>query len=588
MNDATTAKTTPKLAYARLSSERYTPFSLAKKLDAIAILESASFTHGRERYSILMLEKAFEVRQNAKNGDAKNSEVEFVIEGKKVAWQGDSRTLEDSPCGAKNGARSCLDSQTNLHAKNAPKNPSDVTKLDILDALAYISAQNHRAIKEHDAIHDAIKDIPLPSAGVGFLGYEFCAFCDEIALFPQKDELDLPLAAFIVGHIYVVFDHFCEELHIFGLNYNEHSIDLEAAISRLKNRINDLDFSYLQPASQSEDSPPVGYKILSDISATKAAFIANVEQIKRHITAGDLLQAVPSKKIRIECATSALNLYGKLRLKNPSPYLFYINFGSFELVGASPESLVRVRDWSATIRPIAGTRRRGKSEAEDEFLRLELLNDPKEKAEHLMLVDLARNDLGRVCAAGSVRVEKFMDCERFSSVTHLVSEVRGTIEADKEAGGKNDFGGTNAAIAALRAAFPAGTVSGAPKIRAIEIISSLESHKRGFYAGAVGYFDIHGGFDFCIAIRCALKKAGIWTLQAGAGVVYDSTPEREWEETNEKINAIYAVLCGESLGQKSLDKTAGQNSENAAKKSPESSVKTRPKCPKRPKIRTFK
>ncbi|HBG66813.1 MAG TPA: anthranilate synthase component I, partial [Treponema sp.] len=200
--------------------------------------------------------------------------------------------------------------------------------------------------------------------------------------------------------------------------------------------------------------------------------------------------------------------------------------------GSSPESLVRVRKGVASIRPIAGTRRRGADDAEDARLREELLGDAKEKSEHLMLVDLARNDLGRVCEAGSVQVTRYMDCEFFSHVMHLVSDVEGRVRQDVRQ------------IQVLRSAFPAGTVSGSPKIEAIQILSRLEKTKRRFYAGAIGYLQTSGDLDFCIGIRCALDQQGLWTLQAGGGIVYDSNPDREWEETNEKLGALRAVLEG--------------------------------------------
>ncbi len=260
--------------------------------------------------------------------------------------------------------------------------------------------------------------------------------------------------------------------------------------------------------------------------------LRGVEKIRERIIAGDLLQAVLSRRLVAESSLGALEGYRRLRSASPSPYLFYIDFGAHAIIGASPESLVRLRGNVASIRPIAGTRRRGKTADEDAALEKELLADPKERAEHLMLVDLARNDLGRSCAPGSVKVTRNMEAERFSHVMHLVSEVEGTPAADRSG------------LDVLRAAFPAGTVSGAPKIKAMEIVSELESVDRSFYAGAVGYLDAQGGFDTCITIRSALVKDGKWHLQAGAGIVYGSKPEREWEETNEKLAALRAALAG--------------------------------------------
>jgi anthranilate synthase component 1 len=252
-----------------------------------------------------------------------------------------------------------------------------------------------------------------------------------------------------------------------------------------------------------------------------------------------------SRRLELESTGSALEAYRRLRSKSPSPYLFYLDFGEYQLVGASPESLVRVRDSVASIRPIAGTRRRGKNTEEDEKLKKELLADPKERAEHLMLVDLARNDLGRVCVPGSVRLTRSMEVENFSHVMHIVSDVVGQTPGAAVTVKGGEGARAVRGIDVLRAAFPAGTVSGAPKIRAIEILSGLEKSRRTFYAGAVGYIEPDGDLDFCIAIRCALKKGTRWILQAGAGIVHASEADREWEETNEKLMAMRSVLEGE-------------------------------------------
>lgn len=473
--------------YVTLPSDRYTPFSLAKKIGAVAMLESASFTHGKERYSILMAEEAFRVVQD-------DDGVAFVVGGER-------KPFDVSACAEASASGAAAD--------------ADGKACDILDALSYVASQNS----------SPAKGIPLPVSGIGYLSYEFCTRCDTIVLASQPDELKIPESEFIVGHIYIVFDHFTDTLHVCALNYNEHEIDLGGMIENLKKRLSDLDFSYL-----AEPEKPAPCRVLTDEAQSKADYIEKVEAIKKHIIAGNLLQAVPSRRLQLECETSALEIYRRLRSVNPSPYLIYLDYGTHQLVGASPESLVRVRGGEASIRPIAGTRRRGKNDAEDEKLKLELAADPKEKAEHLMLVDLARNDLGRVCSAGSVKVTRFMEVEVFSHVMHLVSDVVGTVAEGVPA------------VQVLRSSFPAGTVSGAPKIKAIEILSGLEKYKRNFYAGAVGYIGAEGELDFCIAIRCALKQKNVWTLQAGGGIVYDSNAEREWEETNEKLGAMRAVL----------------------------------------------
>lgn len=481
--------------YFSIPCDRYTPFSLARKIGASAILESASFARGRERYSILLLEPAFHIIQDDEG-------VAFLIDGRRLPYRGKNETGETIAPGSRV-----------LHTP------------DILDALVYVASQNDMSVIHNEDGTESSNIIPVPASGLGYLSYEFAARCDTINLCAQTDELHIPESEFVAGHLYVVFDHFTEKIHVFALNYNEHQIDLEKAVSDLKKRLNDMDFTYL-----SEPEEPCKVRTITDLKQSEREYKEKVESIKKEIVAGNLLQAVPSRRLQIECNNSALEIYRRLRAVNPSPYLFYIDFGERQLIGSSPESLVRVRDGVASIRPIAGTRRRGKNSFEDEELKAELLNDAKERAEHLMLVDLARNDLGRVCTNASVEVTRFMEVELFSHVMHIVSDVQGKVAAGLKP------------IQVLRAAFPAGTVSGAPKISAIEILSRIEKTKRRFYAGAVGYIQSNGDLDFCIAIRCALKQAKVWSLQAGGGIVYDSNADREWEETNEKLRALRTIF----------------------------------------------
>ena len=481
--------------YFSLPCDRYTPFSLARKIGAKAILESASFARGKDRYSILMLEEAFHIVQDDEG-------VAFLIDGRRLPFRAKNTTGETIAPGSRV-----------LHTP------------DILDALLYVAEQNDTSVIRREDGSESPNSIPVPASGLGYLSYEFCARCDTITMAAQTDELHIPESDFIAGHIYVIFDHFTEKLHVFALNYNEHQIDLESAVENLKKRLNDMDFIYLQAP---EEPKPV--RTITNLEQSEREYKEKVEAIKKEIIAGNLLQAVPSRRLQLECDNSALEIYRRLRAVNPSPYLFYLDFGDHQLIGSSPESLVRVRKGVASIRPIAGTRRRGKNDQEDEDLKNELLNDPKERAEHLMLVDLARNDLGRVCSNGSVEVTRFMEVELFSHVMHIVSDVQGKVAPGFKP------------IQVLRAAFPAGTVSGAPKISAIQILSRLEKTKRRFYAGAVGYIQSNGDLDFCIAIRCALKQGKVWSLQSGGGIVYDSNSDREWDETNEKLGALRAVL----------------------------------------------
>lgn len=453
-----------------LPGERHTPYGLAKKLGAVAILESASFDKGRERYSLLVVTPAFTVRQEA-------DRIVLHIGGKRYKVGGNAR--------------------------------------DILDVLLYLANQ-------HSLPH---QDFPFPAGGIGFLSYEFARRCDTIRIAEKDDPLALPEAAFLFAHVIVIFDHYTDLIYVIGLNYREHEIDLAQAVSDVETKMTDLDFNYLQNDERSYEA-----EVVQDETA-KDRFLSGVSEVRDEIIAGNLLQAVLSRRIRLRTEMPALEAYRRLRTANPSPYLFYLDFGDHQLFGSSPEVHVKVKDGEALIRPIAGTRKRGDGREEDLRLERELLADPKEKAEHLMLVDLARNDIGRVCRPGSVHVTEYMTVERYSHVMHIVSEARGVLDAGKTG------------IDALRATFPAGTVSGAPKIRAIEVLDRLETVPRRFYAGLVGYVEPEGSLDTCITIRSALKRNGELILQAGAGVVYDSSPERELEETGEKLAAL-AVAAG--------------------------------------------
>ncbi len=453
-----------------LAGERFTPFALAKKMKARVVLESSSFKKGRERYSLLLVREAFSVIQEG-------NDLYMEREGKRYRLKAAAR--------------------------------------DILDVLYYFARQ-------HPPLH---QDIPMPAGGIGFLSYEFARFCDTIRIREKEDPLELPDAAFIFGHIFIIFDHYTDIIYLMGLNYKEHEIDLERAMEETEAQLNDLNFNYLA----AEEHEYEGVK--KEQNGEKEEYQRGVELVKDEIIKGNLLQGVLSRRLYISSAIPALEAYKKLRSTNPSPYLFYIDFGDYQLFGSSPEVHVRVKDGRAEIHPIAGTRRRGATPAEDIELEKELLEDEKERAEHLMLVDLARNDLGRFCVPGSITVDQYMEVEHFSHVMHIVSKVSGDVEK----------GLTGAD--AVRATFPAGTVSGAPKIRAVEVIDGIETEPRRFYAGLVGYMEPDGGVDTCITIRSGLKKGDLLVLQAGAGIVYDSVPEREYEETNEKIRAL-AVAVG--------------------------------------------
>ena len=452
-----------------ISGERFTPFSLSNKLKARALLESASFEQGRGRYSIILLREAFSVFQR---------EEEMFI-----GRDGDESRIES------NGK-------------------------DILDILLFFAGEH----REHAV------PFPLPAGGIGYLSYDYALRFDDIKARKVNDSIGIPDALFLFGHVFLVFDHYTDTIRIVGINYKDHRIDLGRAIRETEEKINDLDFNYLTPAERDYTS------VVLKRDKERDEFIEGVKRMRREIIKGNLLQGVLSRRIYVRSEIPALEAYRRLRSLNPSPYMFYIDTGGFQLFGSSPEIHVKVEERKAKIRPLAGTRRRGKDREEDLVLERELLSDEKEKAEHLMLVDLARNDLGRICRTKSVRVTIDMEVERYSHVMHMVSQVEGELAE------------TKTGIDAIRATFPAGTVTGAPKIRAMEIISGLEREKRGFYSGLVGYIEPDGSLDTCITIRSALKKDDVVVLQAGAGIVYDSVPEKEYEETSSKLKAMGNIL----------------------------------------------
>jgi anthranilate synthase component 1 len=482
-----------------LPGERFTPFALAKKLGALAVLESSSYQKGRERYSLLMVEEAFRVQQEGDTVVLHRDGKRFRVAAAQRA--GGGRAPDDtSSTGGRTAAR---DGTANGHDRR-----------DILDILLYFANQ-------HPQPH---QDFPFPSGGIGYLSYEFARKCDTIRFQERPDPLQTPLGIFVFGHVFVVFDHYTDLLYVIGLNYNEHEIDLEAAVARTEAAINDMNFNYLQPDEREYSG------LIERVEGDRGRYLEGVKAVRDEVIAGNLLQGVLSRRLYVHSEIPAIEAYRRLRMSNPSPYLFYMDFGDFQLFGSSPEMHVKVKDDGVRIRPIAGTRRRGETRGVDLANEKDLLADPKERAEHLMLVDLARNDIGRICAPGSVDVTELMGIERYSHVMHIVSEARG------------ELAGSRRGIDAVRATFPAGTVSGAPKIRAIETIDGLEPHPRGFYAGLVGYLEPGGNLDTAITIRSAMRKDGYLVMQAGAGVVYDSVPEKEFEETQAKLAALAAAI----------------------------------------------
>jgi len=364
---------------------------------------------------------------------------------------------------------------------------------------------------------------------VGYLNYETVTHFEELPS-PDRDPLNLPEAQFMFVDTVLIFDHVMHKIKV--LSHAHLDGDIERAYQKAVNKIEDLIDRLNQPLRPSQligTPPPVSEAELSS-NFTKAEFEAAVCQIKRYITAGEAIQVVLSQRLSRPTNAAPFEIYRALRTINPSPYMFFLDFADFYLIGSSPEILVKVENGMVATRPLAGTRPRGKTPAEDALLEQELRNDEKERAEHIMLVDLGRNDIGRVSEPSTVEVSELMEVERYSHVMHLVTHVQGKLRRDLTS------------FDALRACFPAGTVAGAPKIRAMQIIAELEPEKRGPYAGAVGYFSFSGNMDMAIAIRTMVVTQGMAYVQAGCGVVYDSVPEREYEETMNKAKALLKAI----------------------------------------------
>lgn len=458
-----------KIMIKKIPADRFTPVGILEGLNAKVLLESAYHETGKGKYSILLIDEAFTVYKENSQYFLRNPD------GKKY-------TL--------------------------------TTGKKYLDVLA--------EFRKRAPFSEEIVNIPLPLGGIGYLGYEFFEEIEDIK-FSKKNDRGLYDDAFIFGRNFMIFDHLHDEAFLVSVQYQGEieNIDLEKEIVNLMKRIDESD---VKPNGESSSKAQI---ISPD---DKDDFLAKVNILKEEIYKGNLLQCVLSRTIEVKTDSSPLTAYRNLRRRNPSPYMFYFNFGGFVLFGASPEVMVKVKDKTVTVRPIAGTRKRGKTTALDCMLEEELKNDPKEKAEHLMLLDLGRNDVGRIAKAGSVKVTEEMVVERYSKVMHLVSEVRG--ELDKKYTSED----------AIYATFPAGTVSGAPKIQAIRTLENIEVKRRGPYAGLAGYFEYSGEFDSCIVIRSAVYKDGVFYLQAGAGIVYDSIPELEYKETQNKMLALLDSL----------------------------------------------
>ncbi|MDP8262095.1 MAG: anthranilate synthase component I [Candidatus Ancaeobacter aquaticus] len=401
-------------------------------------------------------------------------------------------------------------------------------KIDPLDELKKIMA-----------MYRVVENESLPrffGGAVGYVGYDMVKYFETVEI-EKKDTVGIPDCYFMLTDTILIFDHVNHTIKVTANAYispDETPEDVyDGAIKKIEELLEQI--AQPMPISILEENPvPRKLEIQSNMEQSKYEEI--VRRTKEYIKAGDIIQGVLSQRLQTKIDCTSFDVYRALRSVNPSPYMYYLKFDDIDIVGSSPEMLVRCEKDAVTVRPIAGTFKRGKDDAEDNDLAEKLLADPKERAEHIMLVDLGRNDIGRVCEMGSVSVTDLMLIERYSHVMHIVSNVEGKL-----AEGKDQFD-------VLRAVFPAGTVSGAPKIRAMEIIEELEPTKRGPYAGAILYFGFSGNLDSCITIRTIVVKDNIAYIQAGAGIVADSVPEKEYQETLNKAGAMLKALEKAQMG----------------------------------------
>jgi anthranilate synthase component 1 len=400
----------------------------------------------------------------------------------------------------------------------------------------FITREGEKADPFHLIAKELAKHKLVPLSGlpdfcggaVGYLGYETVRRLEELPS-PDSDPLALPESVLMFVDSLVIFDHVEKKIKIVSLAHADG--DADSAYRAATKKIDDLVDRLKQPPAQpimTPDKPTEPGEISSNL--TREEFEASVEKARQYIIAGEAIQIVLSQRLSRRTNAHPLAIYQALRRINPSPYMFFLDLKDFQLIGSSPEILVRAVNGKVTTRPLAGTRPRGKTPAEDRRLEKELRSDEKERAEHIMLVDLGRNDIGRVSLPGTVKVSELMEVERYSHVMHLVTNVEGKLRSDMSP------------LDGLSACFPAGTVSGAPKIRAMEIIAELEPDKRGPYAGCVGYFGFSGNMDTAITIRTIILANGTAHVQAGAGIVYNSLPAREYEETLNKAQALLKAI----------------------------------------------
>ena len=449
--------------------------------------------------------------------------------------QKDSFILESVTGGEVRGRYSIVGLKTDLIWR-CRGTTSELNREARYDANSFVPQEGNpldelRALIEECRI-DMPADLPAAAAGLfGYLGYDMIRLVEHLPNI-NPDPIGVPDAVMIRPTVVAVLDGVKGEVTLVSPAWVNSGLTARAAYAQAAERVMDALRDLERPVSSTHRELSGAAHVGAPASNfTKEGYLAAVEKAKEYIKAGDIFQVVPAQRWAQDFTLPPFAMYRALRRVNPSPFMFFFNYGDFQIIGASPEILVRLMDNEVTIRPIAGTRKRGANAEEDKFLEADLLADPKELAEHLMLLDLGRNDVGRVAKIGTVRPTEKFTVERYSHVMHIVSNVVGELDPAHDA------------VAALLAGLPAGTLSGAPKVRAMQIIDELEPEKRGVYGGGCGYFSAGGDMDICIALRTAVLKDGKLYSQAGGGVVYDSDPEAEYQETVNKAKAVWTAAA---------------------------------------------
>lgn len=437
-----------------------------------------------------------------------------------------SYLLESVEGGEKIGRYSFLGSNPILIVRSKGRNVEIISK----GKTTRVSGDPLKELKKVLSRYKPVKIKGLPRFHGGLVGYLSYDIVRHIEKLPDKnpDDLKLPDMQFLLTDTILAFDHVNHKILVISNVLVEN--DPEKAYSTAITKIDALASKLIRPVKEKRSTAVRTKGLAVRSNFNKPAFEQKVRKAIKYVEGGDIIQVVLSQRLSARIKSDTFNIYRQLRGLNPSPYMYYLKFKDMRLIGSSPETMVRLEDDVATIRPIAGTRKRGETDAEDTRLEKELLADEKEKAEHIMLVDLGRNDLGRVCQFNSVRINQLMTIEKYSHVMHIVSDITGRLKKGMDA------------FDLVRASFPAGTVTGAPKVRAMQIIDELENVKRGPYAGCVGYFDFYGNLDTCITIRTIVAKGKSAYIQAGAGIVADSVPAREYEESLNKAAVLIKAI----------------------------------------------